>query len=290
VAISIVLVGMVNYTEIDTGAPFSIAFKNVGLEWAEAIVAFGALCGITSVLLVKMLGQPRILLAMANDSLLPPMFSHIHPTFDTPDYGQLVTGSVVALFGGFISMSVLVEIVSIGTLFAFVVVSVSVIVLRRSRPDLPRPFKCPGSPFIPGLGALICFLLMLSLPGMNWIRLIVWLLIGLVIYFSYGRRRQGIRYSLAGGSLNQLATDGGEEEEIYHSSDEDELELGLDDSDSSDVNVENSTVSGDEGENDRAKLFDNSNKLSFPSSSDSEIEMKEIVRRSPSLEKSWSMN
>ena len=191
VCVSLVLVGMVRYTDIDTGAPFSRAFRDVNLTWAEGVVAVGALTGITSVLLVTMLAQPRILLAMSRDGLLPQsFFAYVHPKFRTPYFSTIGTGTLVAVTSGLLPLTVLVELVSIGTLFAFTLVCVCVPVLRRSKPQLPRPFLCPYSPYVPALGAVLCFLLMLSLPASNWWRLIVWLAIGLCIYFAYGRRRR----------------------------------------------------------------------------------------------------
>ena len=197
VCVSLVLVGMVPYTQIDTGAPFSKAFADVNLSWAEGIVAVGALTGITSVLLVTMLAQPRILLAMSRDGLLPQsFFAYVHPQYRTPYFSTILTGSLVAITSGLLPLAVLVELVSIGTLFAFLLVCICVPLLRRSKPQLPRPFMCPYSPYIPALGAALCFLLMLSLPASNWWRLLVWLAIGLCIYFAYGRRRRQKGYVL----------------------------------------------------------------------------------------------
>ena len=197
VCVSLVLVGMVPYTQIDAGAPFSRAFADANLTWAEGIVAVGALTGITSVLLVTMLGQPRILLAMSRDGLLPQsFFGYVHPKYRTPYFSTILTGSLVAITSGLFPLAVLVELVSIGTLFAFTLVCVCVPVLRRSKPQLARPFLCPYSPYVPMLGAALCFLLMLSLPASNWWRLLVWLAVGLCIYVAYGRKRREKGYVL----------------------------------------------------------------------------------------------
>jgi len=188
-AVSVVLVGLVPYKDISIDAPVSDAFGAVGLAWAEGIIAIGALVGITSVLLVFSLGQPRIFMAMARDGLLPrSFFASLHPVYRTPYKSSILTGIIVSFIAAFIPLSVLVELVSIGTLLAFTIVCCSIIVLRRTAPDIPRPFKCPWVPWVPGAGAAVCILLMLSLPSSNWIRLIVWLAIGMLIYLVYGRK------------------------------------------------------------------------------------------------------
>ena len=183
--VSLVLVGMVPYQEIDRDAPLSAAFGVHGVKWAQVIVALGALAGLSSVMLVNLLGQPRILMAMARDGLLPTFFLDIHPTFRTPYRSTALTGLLVATVSAFVPLSVLVELVSMGTLLAFGFVNVSVLILRQTQPDLHRPFRCPWCPYIPLAGALSCFLLMLSLPSSNWVRLIVWALIGVGIYRNF---------------------------------------------------------------------------------------------------------
>lgn len=191
VALSLVLVGMVPYHEIDRESPISSAFGTVGVEWAEAIVTVGALAGLTSVLIVSLMGQPRILMAMARDGLLPAqVFTEIHPVYRTPYKITAITGLFVALLGSLIPLTILVELVSMGTLLAFGLVNVSVIYLRYAHPEIPRPFLCPLFPFTPGLGALMCLLLMLSLPSDNWIRLIAWFALGMLVYYFYGRHNQ----------------------------------------------------------------------------------------------------
>src|SRR5437762_6357861 len=184
-----VLTGMVPYKDINIDAPVVDAFRRVGLTWMQYLVAFGAMTGITSVLLVMMLSQPRVMLALGRDGLVPnSFFGAVHPKWRTPWKSTILTGLFVASMAGFIPLSILAEMTSIGTLFAFVIVCGAVLVMRRTNPDAKRPFRAPLGPLVPILGILTCLLLMFSLPAENWYRLIIWLLIGLVIYFAYGRR------------------------------------------------------------------------------------------------------
>jgi basic amino acid/polyamine antiporter, APA family len=184
-----VLTGMVPSKDINIDAPVVDAFRRAGLTWMQYLVAFGAMTGITSVLLVMMLSQPRVMLALARDGLVPKgFFGDIHPKFRTPWKSTILTGLFVASMAGLIPLSILAEMTSIGTLFAFVIVCGAVLVMRRTNPDAVRPFRAPFVPLVPILGILTCLLLMFSLPAENWYRLIIWLGIGLVIYFAYGRR------------------------------------------------------------------------------------------------------
>jgi APA family basic amino acid/polyamine antiporter len=180
---------MVPYNEIDRDAPVVDAFRRAGLTWMQYLVAAGAMTGITSVLLVMMLSQPRVMLALARDGLVPKgFFGDIHEKFRTPWKSTILTGIFVAGMAAFIPLSILAEMTSIGTLFAFVIVCAAVLIMRRTNPDAKRPFRAPLVPLVPILGILTCLLLMFSLPAENWYRLIIWLLIGFVIYFLYGRR------------------------------------------------------------------------------------------------------
>jgi len=198
IAVSAVLTGMVPYDKIDINAPVVEAFKSVGMTWMQYLVAAGAMTGITSVLLVMMLSQPRVMLALARDGLVPKgFFGDIHPKFRTPWKSTILTGLFVAAMAGFIPLSILAEMTSIGTLFAFVIVCGAVIVMRRTNPDANRPFRAPLVPLIPILGILTCLLLMFSLPAENWYRLIIWLVVGLLIYFLYGRRHSIMSRHLA---------------------------------------------------------------------------------------------
>jgi APA family basic amino acid/polyamine antiporter len=180
---------MVPTKEINIDAPVVDAFRRAGLTWMQYLVAAGAMTGITSVLLVMMLSQPRVMLALARDGLVPKgFFGDIHPKFRTPWKSTILTGIFVAAMAGFIPLSILAEMTSIGTLFAFVIVCAAVLVMRRTNPDAKRPFRAPFVPLVPILGILTCLLLMFSLPAENWWRLIGWLIIGFFIYFLYGRR------------------------------------------------------------------------------------------------------
>jgi APA family basic amino acid/polyamine antiporter len=187
IGVVIVLTGMVKYDQLDTKAAVSQAFAQVGMPWAKAMISAAALAGLTSVLLVMLLGSARVLMAMSRDGMLPPFFSTVHPKFKTPWKGQAVVGVFAAVLAGFLPLDALLEMTNIGTLFAFAVVCGAVLVMRFANPDAPRPFRCPGVPFIPALGMAACLILMLSLPAENWLRLFVWMAIGLVIYFAYGR-------------------------------------------------------------------------------------------------------
>lgn len=188
IAVAAVLTGMIPYKDIKINAPVSDAFAQKGIWWAEFVIAFGALTGITSVLLVTMLSQPRVLLAMARDGLLPDsFFGAIHEKYRTPYKSTILTGCFVALLSGFLPLRILSELVSIGTLMAFVIVCVAVLIMRQTNPEAERPFRAPLYPFVPLAGIGICGLLMFSLPSENWLRLIVWLGLGFIIYFVYGR-------------------------------------------------------------------------------------------------------
>ena len=198
IAVSAVLTGMVRYDKINIDAPVSDAFGQVGLTWAQFLVSLGALAGITSVLLVLMLSQPRVMLAMARDGLVPVgFFGAVHPRFRTPYKSTLLTGLFVATLGGLLPLRILSDLVNIGTLLAFVIVCAAVLVMRRTHPEIPRPFRCPWCPLVPLLGIGICLLLMFSLPAINWLRLFVWLAIGMVIYFGYGKAHSVLARSVS---------------------------------------------------------------------------------------------
>ncbi|MCX7012547.1 MAG: amino acid permease [Candidatus Sumerlaeota bacterium] len=193
-AVAAVLTGMVPYDRINIDAPIADAFRQAGLPRAHLLISIGAVVGITSVLLVLMLSQPRVMLAMARDGLVPPnVFGSVHPRFRTPWISQIVMGCVVATLAGFLPLRILAELVNIGTLLAFVVVCAAVLVLRATHPHAQRPFRVPFSPLVPILGILSSLLLMCSLPKENWLRLLVWLLVGLTVYFSYGRTHSALR-------------------------------------------------------------------------------------------------
>lgn len=188
VAVVAVLTGMVHYDQIDEKAGVATAFAQVGLKWVDPLVAAAAIAGITSVLLVLLIGSARVIMAMSRDGLLPPVMATIHPTFRTPWVGSITVGLFVGLFAGTLPLGALLELTNIGTLFAFAVVCGAVLVLRYTDPGHPRPFRVPAAPVVCVLGVLSCLLLMLSLPAENWYRLFVWMAIGLIVYFTYGRK------------------------------------------------------------------------------------------------------
>jgi APA family basic amino acid/polyamine antiporter len=189
-AVASVVTGMVPSDKISIQAPVSDAFRQVGMPWAQGLVALGALTGISSVLLVIMLSLPRILMTMGRDKLLPArIFSAIHPRYRTPWRATILNGVVIALLASLLPLRVLADVVTIATLFTFVVVAVAVLLLRRRNPAAPAPFQSPFGPLIPGVTILSCLLLMASVPAVNWLRLAVWIALGAVIYALYGRRQ-----------------------------------------------------------------------------------------------------
>jgi APA family basic amino acid/polyamine antiporter len=188
-AVSAIMTGVVPYTELGVADPVALVLNKLEMPWASMIVSFGAIAGITSVLLVLLLGQPRILFAMSRDGLLPDLLSRVHPRYKTPYLTTIFTGIVVAVAAALLPIRVVAELCSIGTLFAFVIVCGGVLVLRHTRPELHRPFKTPLFPFLPVAGVLLCGYLMVNLPKTAWERFLVWLVIGLLIYVFYSRRR-----------------------------------------------------------------------------------------------------
>ncbi len=184
-AVALVLVGMVPFQQIDPDAPFSVAFRQVGLPWAADLVALGALVGITSVFYMLLMAQPRILFAMARDGLLPSWVATVHPRYQTPHRLTLICGGAVALVSSLTPIEKLAYLCNIGTLFAFSLVCVGVLVLRFTSPTLPRPFRCPLGKTVALAGALVSLGLMLSMPAHSWWRLGLWLLAGLALYFIY---------------------------------------------------------------------------------------------------------
>ncbi|MGV9346641.1 amino acid permease [Streptomyces spiralis] len=187
VAVSIVVTGMQKYSALSVDAPLADAFKSTGHPWFAGLISFGAAVGLTTVCMILLLGQARVFFAMSRDGLLPRFFSHTHPRFRTPYRPTILLGVVIAIVAGFTSLSELAELVNIGTLFAFIVVAISVIILRRTRPDLPRAFRTPLVPFVPVVSVLASLWLMLNLPAETWLRFAIWMAIGFVVYFLYGR-------------------------------------------------------------------------------------------------------
>jgi APA family basic amino acid/polyamine antiporter len=192
VGVAVTLTGIIPYLQLDPRAPVASALKQLGLSWLEFWVVLGALMGMISSLLVYQLGQARIWFAMSRDGLLPKTFSRVHPRHQTPHVSTWVAGVVVGLVAGVWDIGELAELSNIGTLFAFALVCAAVIVLRRTRPDLPRGFRVPASPLVPILGIVSCGVLMVSLPLLTWVRFFIWLAIGLCIYFLYSRKRSAL--------------------------------------------------------------------------------------------------
>ncbi len=200
-AVSLVLSGMQDYRDIDveSGAPLAAAFDAVGVPWMANTIATGACIGLVAVAMILMLGQTRVAFAMARDGLLPTWLARVHPTFGTPYRITAIVGVAVASIAGFIPLGTLTDLVNIGTLFAFVLVSIGVVILRRTRPDLPRAFRVPAAPLVATLAVLACLYLMLNLPGETWLRFVIWMAIGFVVYFVYGRQHSRLGQRLAAG-------------------------------------------------------------------------------------------
>ncbi|MEV4455996.1 amino acid permease [Microbispora sp. NPDC049633] len=201
VAVSLVVVGMQHYSELSASAPLADAFRAVGQPWMATVISIGAIAGLTTVVMILMLGQSRVLFAMCRDNLLPRSLARVHPTFRTPYRITIVIGAVTALLAALIPLSAIAELVNIGTLFAFVIVAVAVVILRRTRPDLPRSFRTPLVPLVPILSVLASAYLMLNLPVETWIRFFVWMAIGAAVYFMYGHRRSRVATTTPGEAV-----------------------------------------------------------------------------------------
>ncbi|HXD49894.1 MAG TPA: amino acid permease [Gemmatimonadaceae bacterium] len=189
ILMALVMTGLTSYTNLNVPHPVFVAINAAGpaLGWLGVFVNVGAILGLASVVLVMLMGQPRIFFSMSRDGLLPAVFGKVHPKFQTPYVTTIVTGIVAMFVAGFFPIDLLGQLVSIGTLLAFVIVCVGVMVLRYQRPNIPRPFRTPLVPLVPILGIVICAYMMYSLPGDTWLRLVVWMAIGLIIYFLYSR-------------------------------------------------------------------------------------------------------
>jgi APA family basic amino acid/polyamine antiporter len=188
IGVSLVLTGIVPYKLIDVNNALPASLALIGINWGSALVAVGAIVGMISTLLVTIYGQVRIFMSMSRDGLLPERFAAISNTHSTPAWCTLITGAATAVIGGFLPLSVLIELCNIGTLSAFLAVSIGVIVLRRTMPDIERKFKCPGVPFTPILTIFFCLYLMINLPVITWVRFFIWTVAGISIYLLYGTK------------------------------------------------------------------------------------------------------
>jgi len=197
-----VMTGIVKYTNLAVPDPIAVAVDAAGpgLAWLRPFIKIGAIGGLSSVVLVLLMGQPRIFFAMARDGLLPKTFARVHPKFKTPYVTTILTGSVAAVVAGLLPINILGELVSIGTLLAFFIVCIGVLFLRYRHPELPRAFKTPFVPFVPVAGAFVTLLQMIFLPGATWLRLGIWTVIGLVIYFGYSMRRSALHATEIGSA------------------------------------------------------------------------------------------
>jgi APA family basic amino acid/polyamine antiporter len=202
VLVALTLTGLVHYSELNVAHPVAYAVERISqLSWLRPLITLGAVLGLGSVVLVMLLGQSRVFYAMSRDGLIGPWAGKVHPRFRTPYLSTIYVGLIVAVITGTFPIQILGELVNIGTLLAFVLVCIGVWVLRRKRPDLDRPFKTPLVPLVPILGVLSCLGLMATLPGDTWLRLLVWLLIGFLIYFGYGRKHSRLQRGREGVSF-----------------------------------------------------------------------------------------
>ena len=200
IAVALIVTGMLVYTELNTAAPVADAFENADRPWARGFIFAGALVALTNTVLILMLGQSRVTFAMARDRLLPGFLATTHPRFGTPSRITIIIGVLVAILAGVTPIATAAELVNIGTLFAFMLVAAGVLLLRRREPERPRPFRTPGVPFVPVLAIVLSAVLIVTLEPLTWLRFVIWMLLGFVVYFSYSRKASivGQRRTLEG--------------------------------------------------------------------------------------------
>lgn len=186
IGVSLVLTGIIPFKLVNVQDALPGALSHIGINWGAALVGVGAILGMISTLLVTLYGQVRVFMVMARDGLLPKRFASVNKKYSTPGLCTIITGIITAVIAGFLPLNIIMELCNIGTLFAFVLVSIGVIVLRKTMPNVERKFKCPGVPYTPALTVIFCGYLMTSLPLMTWVRFGIWLALGLIIYFAYG--------------------------------------------------------------------------------------------------------
>ncbi|MCC6928773.1 MAG: amino acid permease [Gemmatimonadaceae bacterium] len=209
IAVAIVLTGIVRFDRLDVADPLAVGIDATGMRWLSPFIKVSALFGLFSTMMVQLIGQTRIFYAMSRDGLLPPLFSRVHPTFRTPHVSTALVGGAIAIAAGLLPLQLLGQLVSMGTQLAFVLACIGILVLRRRAPEVPRPFRTPGMPWVPIAGALACFVQMVSLPWATWIRLFTWLALGMVVYWAYGRRQaQRQRAAMAGAAPARYADPG----------------------------------------------------------------------------------
>jgi len=207
IIVALVMTGIVPFRQLNTAAPMATAFAAIGLPWAASLVSLGAICGLTAVTMILMLGQSRVFFAMSRDHLLPPWFAAVHPKFRTPYRITIVTGVVIAVVAMLTPIDAVAELVNIGTLLAFVLVSIGVLVLRKLQPDMPRTFRTPWVPVVPILAVLVCLYLMVNLPVITWLRFVIWLALGVIVYFTYGMHHSRLARKEIGGIGVNIAPD-----------------------------------------------------------------------------------
>lgn len=209
VATAAVITGMVSYTQLGTSEPMATAFNLVNLPWVAAIISIGAVISMTAVLFVFEVAQPRIFFVMARDGLVPKVFAKVHEKYRTPWLSTLGNAIIVALASGFMDLSIVIELCNIGTLFAFIMVCIGVLILRKTRPDIERPFRTPFCPWVPLLGIAFCLYLVAGMPSMTWVRFAVWVVVGAALYFCYGYTHSTVNHPELAADMADISLSGG---------------------------------------------------------------------------------